>query len=160
MNVAFLLKLYIHNFYPGVIGIWKNSRIKAKILKAEVLVRNHITYIQHIKNTVMPHGSHIYAKASDMENAPCAHILSMSMHFHTGNVYCGAVLTVLVSIFLTKKQLKNMTKQHPQLGFTFITSLDVALFMVDFHLKTRTFVTCVNKNLHQINIQKYTPEKN
>ena len=27
----------------------KNSRIKAKILKAEGLVRNHIKYIQHIK---------------------------------------------------------------------------------------------------------------
>ena len=41
----------------------------------------------------------------------CAHILSLSMHFHTGNVFCGAVLTVLVSILLTKKQLKNITKQ-------------------------------------------------
>ena len=63
----------------------------------------------------------------------CAHILSLSMHFHTGNVYCGAVLTVLVSIFMTKKQLKSIKKQHPQLGFTFITSLDIVLLMVDFH---------------------------
>ena len=63
----------------------------------------------------------------------CAHILNLSIHFHTGNVYCDAVMTVLVSIFLTKKQLKNMTKQHPKLGFTVITSLDVVLFMVDFH---------------------------
>ena len=53
----------------------------------------------------------------------CAHILSLSMHFHTGNVYCDAVLTVLVSIFLTKKKQKNMTKQHLQLGFTFIQRL-------------------------------------
>ena len=63
----------------------------------------------------------------------CAHILSLSIHFHTVNVDCDAVLTVLVSIFLTKKQLKNMKKQHPQLGFTFITASDVVLFMVDFH---------------------------
>ena len=28
---------------------------------------------------------------------------------------------------------KNMKKQHPQLGFTFITSLDVVLLMVEFH---------------------------
>ena len=63
----------------------------------------------------------------------CAHILSLSMHLHTGNVYCDAVMTVLVSIFPTKKQQKNMTKQHPQLGFTFITSLDVVLLMVEFH---------------------------
>ena len=62
-----------------------------------------------------------------------AHILSLIMHFHTGNVYCGDVLTVHVSIFLTNKQLKNMKRQHPQLGFTFITSLDVVLLMVEFH---------------------------
>ena len=48
VNVAFLIKVYIHNCYPGVIGVRKNSRIKAKMLKAEGLVRNHITYIQHI----------------------------------------------------------------------------------------------------------------
>ena len=63
-------------------------------------------------------------------------------------------------IFLTKKKRKNMKKQHPQLGFTFITSLDVVLLMGEFHWKTRKYVTCVTKNLHQINLQKYTPEKN
>ena len=63
----------------------------------------------------------------------CAHILSLIMHFHTGNVYCGAVPTVLVSIFLTKKQLKNTKKRHPQLGFTFTISLDVVLLMVEIH---------------------------
>ena len=63
----------------------------------------------------------------------CAHILSLIMYFHTGNVYYGAVPTVLVSIFLTKKKLKTMKKQHPQLGFTFTTSLDVVLLMVEFH---------------------------
>ena len=55
---------------------------------------------------------------------------------------------------------KKMTKLHPQLGFTFITSLDVVLFMVDFHWKTSTFVLCVNKNLLKINLQRYTPENN
>ena len=63
----------------------------------------------------------------------CAHILSLIINFRTENVYCGVVLTVHVSIFLTKKQIKNMKKQHPQLGFTFITSLDVVLLMVEFH---------------------------
>ena len=63
----------------------------------------------------------------------CAHILSLIMHFQTGNVYCGVVPTVHISIFLTKKQIKNMKKQHPQLGFTFITSLDVVLPMVELH---------------------------
>ena len=69
----------------------------------------------------MPHGSHIYSKESDMEMLQHAHIRSMIMHFHTGNVYCGVVPTAFVSIFLTKKQIKNMNKQHPLLGFIFIT---------------------------------------
>ena len=63
----------------------------------------------------------------------CALILIVIIHLHTGNVYCGAVLNVYISIFLTNKQIKNMKKQHPQLGFTFITSLDVVLPMVEFH---------------------------
>ena len=83
----------------------------------------------------------------------CANILSLIMHFNTVNVYCGDVPTFLVSIFLTKKQLKNMNKQQLQLGFTFTTSLDVVLLMVEFHQKTRKYVTCVNKNLYQINLQ-------
>ena len=90
----------------------------------------------------------------------CAHILSLSMHCHTVNVYYVAVLTVLVSIFLTKKQIKNMTKKHPQLGFTFITSLNIVLLMVELRWKTRKYVTCVNKNIYQIHLQKYTPGKN
>ena len=61
------------------------------------------------------------------------HILSLIMHLHTGNVYCDDVPIVLVLIFLTKKQLKNMKKQHPQLGFTCTTSLHAVLLMVEFH---------------------------
>ena len=63
----------------------------------------------------------------------CAHILSLIIHFHTGNVYCGDVPNVYVSIFLTNKQITNVQKQHPQLGFIFNTSLDVVLLMVKFH---------------------------
>ena len=49
VNVAFLVKVYIHHFYPGVIGISKKSKIKSKILKAEGLVKKHSTYMKHIK---------------------------------------------------------------------------------------------------------------
>ena len=52
-----------------------------------------------------------------------------------------------------------MKEQHPQLGFTFITSLHVVMLMVELHLKTRKYITCVNKNIHQINIQKYTQKR-
>ena len=52
------------------------------------------------KNTVMPYGRHIYAKAYDMENdTMCKYPQSV----HTGNVYYGAVPNVYVSIFPTKK---------------------------------------------------------
>ena len=96
---------------------------------------NHIytTY----KSTVMPHGRHIYAKFMPKhliwKMQQCALIHILIMHFHIRNVYCNAVPTVLVLIFLTNKKNKKMKKQHPQLGFTFITSLDVVLLMVEFH---------------------------
>ena len=92
-----------------------------------------------------------------MKQCELIHILIM--HFHTGNVYCGDVPTVLLLIFLTKKQLKNTKNQHPKLDFTFITLLEVVQLMVEFHRKTIKYVTCVNKNLYQIHLQKYTPEK-
>ena len=68
VNATFLLKVYIHHCYPGVIGIGKNWSIKAKMLKSEGLARKHIIYTTY-KNTVMPHGRHIYAKASDVAKA-------------------------------------------------------------------------------------------
>ena len=63
----------------------------------------------------------------------CVLTLIMIMQSHTGNVCCGVVRTVHVLIFLTRKKIKNTKKQHLQLGFTFITSLDVVLLMVEFH---------------------------
>ena len=42
----------------------------------------------------------------------------MIMHCNTGNMYFNAVLTVHVSIFLTKKQIISIQTQHPQYGFT------------------------------------------
>ena len=89
----------------------------------------------------------------------CEHILSLIMHFHTRNVYCSVVLHIHISIFLTKTKMKNKKKQHPQLGFTFIKSLDVVLLMVEFHWKIRKYVTHVNKNLHQTNLKIYIYQK-
>ena len=61
------------------------------------------------------------------------HILSLIMHCHTVNVYFYDVLTVHVSIFLTKKQIIIIEIQHPQHSSTFITSLRSVLIMVEFH---------------------------
>ena len=68
---------------------------------------------------VMPHGRHIYSKTSDTEQR--VHIPSLIMHYHAGNVYWDDVLTVHVSIFLTKKQIIIIFTKHPQYGFPFIT---------------------------------------
>ena len=111
----------------------KNSRIKAKMLKAEGLVREHIKYIPHIKIRRCHMEGIFMPQHQIWQMLQCAHILNLSIHFHTGNTYCDAVMTVHVSILLTKKYQINMTKLHPQLDFTFITSLDVVLLMVDFH---------------------------
>ena len=63
----------------------------------------------------------------------CVHILSMIMQFHTGNMYCGTVINVRVSIFMTNKHIISIQTQHPQLDFTFIASLRFVLPMLEFH---------------------------
>ena len=82
---------------------------------------------------MMPHGSHIYATASDMANATMCAYPQSEHSLPLWNMYCDYVMTVHVSIFLIKKLQMNMTKLHQQFGFTFITPLDVVLLMVDFH---------------------------
>ena len=117
MNVAFMLKVYIHHCYPSVIGIWKNSMIKAKMLKSEGLVRKHITYIQHIKIQWCHMGFIFMPKHQIRQILKCEHILSLIMHFHTGNVFYSYVLNVLVSIFLTKKQPKQNDETTTSIRF-------------------------------------------
>ena len=105
----------------------------------------------------MPHGPHIYSKASNMAKATmCAYPYSDN-HFHTGNFYCDGVLTAHVSIFLNKKYIFSIHTQHLQLGFTFITSLRILLIMVELYWKTIKYITCetrifirqIYKNIHQ-----------
>ena len=62
----------------------------------------------------------------------CAHILILIMHLNTGKfvLRCCAECPC---INIPDQETNKMTKQHPQLGFTFITSSDVVLFMIDFH---------------------------
>ena len=88
----------------------------------------------------------------------CVHIFSMIMHFHTGNVYLDAVLTVHVSIFLTKKQIKNLEETTPSIRFHIYHIIGSCTDNGIIPLKEKKYVTRVNKNLHQINLQKYTPE--
>ena len=81
----------------------------------------------------MPHGRHIYAKSSDMANAKmCTYPQSDYALPH-----CKCVLRCCDDCpcinIPNQETTKNMKKQHPQLGFTYTTSLDVVLLMVEFH---------------------------
>ena len=84
------------------------------------------------KDTVMPHGRHIYAKASDIANAT----MCTYPHSEHSMPHCKCVLRLFDDCpcinIPEQKILKSMRKLHPQLGFTFITSLDVVLLMVEF----------------------------
>ena len=79
---------------------------------------NHI--YETYKNMVMPHGRHIYAKASDMENSKCVRIQIQIMHYHNGNLSCNVVPNDQSLIFLTKKRMINILTLVLQFVFTFI----------------------------------------
>ena len=60
--VAYLPKVYMHNYYHGVIVIKKELSISAKVIKIEDLDQNQTRIYETYKNTVISHGRHIYAK--------------------------------------------------------------------------------------------------
>ena len=79
----------------------------------------------------MPHGRHIYAKSSDMTKAKmCTYPQSDHALPHWKYVLrcCAECLCI------------NIPEKYPQYGFTFITSLDVLLIMVEFHRKTKNML--------------------
>ena len=79
----------------------------------------------------MPHGRHIYAKASGMANATmCAYPHSDDAPPHWKCVL--QCCTECPCINLPEQDVFKK-KQHPQLGFIFITPLDIVMLMVEFH---------------------------
>ena len=50
-------------------SLFKNSKISARMIKTEGLGKKKISIYEKYKNTVMPHGRNIYAKAYDMAKA-------------------------------------------------------------------------------------------
>ena len=78
----------------------------------------------------MPHGRHIYAKTSDMAKATMCtypHSDHALPHWECVLRYCAECPYINL---LEQLKNKKMKKQHPQLGFTFITSLHIVLLMV------------------------------
>ena len=92
----------------------------------------HHIYTTYI-NTVMPHGSHIYAKASDISNEKmCTYPKSdLSLPHWKCVLWCCANCSCIN--LPDQETTKKKKKQNPQLGFTFTTSLDIVLLMVEFH---------------------------
>ena len=81
----------------------------------------------------MPHGNHIYDKASDMANATmCTYPQSEHALPHWKCVLRCCADCNFINI-PDQGTTKNMTKLHPQLGFTLTTSLHVVLLIVEFH---------------------------
>ena len=119
LNLLYIPKLHITHYYHDLIGIEK-SKIKPKILKTEGLVKNKICIYEMYKNIVMPHGHHIYSKASDMESATmCKYPHSDHGLPHWERVLqCCAKCRVL--IFLTKKQMISIRTQPLHFDFSFI----------------------------------------
>ena len=89
----------------------------------------------------------------------CALILILIMHCHIGNVYYGAVPTVRVLIFLTKEKIKKLEETIPSIRFHVYHIIGCCTTHGRVPLKDKKYVICLNKDLHQINLQKYTPEK-
>ena len=120
VNVLYLPKLYIPQYYHGMMGILKNLGIKAKMLKTKGLGKKKIVYMKHIKIMSCHMGIIFTPKHLIWQRQQCVHIHSNIMHYHTGNVSCNVVPNVQALIFLTKKQIINIPTLVHQLFFTFI----------------------------------------
>ena len=85
VNVSYLPKLFIHRYYHGVIVIFKNSRISAKMLKTERLGGKQISYMKHIKIRSCHMGVIFTPKPMTLKRQQYVHTHSQIMCCHTGN---------------------------------------------------------------------------
>ena len=94
--------------------------------------KSHHIY-ETYKNTVMPHERHIYSKACDMEKAiMCKNSQSdyALPNWKCVLWYCSKFPCINLPDKETDKRHEKTTSSN---GFTFITSLDFVLIMVEFH---------------------------
>ena len=81
----------------------------------------------------MPHGRHIYAKGSDMENTTMyayPHYDSALPHWKYVLKYCSDCPCINL---LDQETNKKHEERTPSICFTSFTSLDVLLIMLEFH---------------------------
>ena len=106
----------------------------------------------------MPHGRHIYAKAYDIAKATmCTY--PQSDHALT---HCKCVLRCCDEcpcINITDQEIdKKHDETTPSIRYHIYHIIGRCTAHGRIPLKYKKYVTCVNKNLHQMNLEKYTPE--
>ena len=99
---------------------FKNSSIKAKILKTEGLGKNQISFMKHIKIRPCQMGVILTPKHLICKVQQYVRIHSQILHYHTGNVSFNVVPNVHGLVFLTKKQIINIPTLVLQFDFIFI----------------------------------------
>ena len=107
----------------------------------------------------MPHGIHIYATASDMENATmCAYHQSDHALPHWKCVLrcCSDFPCINLPDQETDKKYEETT---PSIRFHIYHIIGCCTYYGRIPLKDKKYVTCVNKDIHKITLQKYTPKK-
>ena len=155
--------IYAKSIHSSLLS-WRDrylKKLKDKIQNA--YSRGSVEKAHHIyetyKNTVIPHGRHIYAKASDMENATmCAYPNSDNSLLHWNYVlrYCDDCPFINIPDQETNKKHEETTPSIRFHNYHIIGNCTTHGIITS---KDKKYVTCVNKNLHQINLRKYTPEK-
>ena len=110
------------------------------------------------KNTVMPHGHHIYSKAYDMAQSTlcaypqCDHSLP---DWKCVLRCCSNFPCINISDQETDNHNPDTT---PSIRFYIYHIFAHFTTHVGIPLKEKKYVTFLNKNLHHMNQQKYTPE--
>ena len=108
---------------------------------------------------MIPHGRHIYAKSSDTEKATmCTYIQSYHALPHWKIVLrCCAKCPC---INLPDQEADNQyAERTTSIRFHVYHIIGRCTAHDRIPLKYKKYVTCVKNNLHQITLQKYTPEK-
>ena len=89
-----------------------------------------------------------------LKRLQCAHILSMIMHFHTGK-YVLRCCADCPCINITDQETDNQySETTPSIRFHIYHIIGSCTAHGTIKLKDKKYVTCVNKNLHQITLQK------
>ena len=104
-NVAYLPKVYIHNYCHVEIVILKKSRISAKILKIEGLGGNKNAYMKHIKIQSCHMGLIFTPEYLIWKSKKCVRIHSQIMHYHTGNVVMHDLTVYTQTLFTFPYQI-------------------------------------------------------